>query len=78
MICPACKHDENSVINTSKFPSVNQRKLRCQRCGFSWSTIEMHVDHETILTHAFLLTKNAPCESLAKGIDSAREASNQA
>lgn len=74
MICPACKRDENSVINTSKFPSVNQRKLRCQRCGFAWSTIEMHVDLETILTHAFKVTKNDPCESLTNDLDNSRSA----
>lgn len=68
MICPACKHETNAVVTTAKYPSVNIRKLRCSGCGFVWSTMEMHVDHETILTNAYRLTKNFPADTLAQSL----------
>lgn len=40
MICPKCKHEKNTAIDTRGWDTVNSRVRLCENCQYLWSTKE--------------------------------------
>ena len=40
MICPKCAHDKTVVVGTSS-STITERMRKCQKCGFSFMTLEV-------------------------------------
>ena len=44
MICPKCKKDHPSVVDSRKHEDCVQRRRRCPECGFRFNTVEITQD----------------------------------
>ena len=53
--CPKCLHKRSNVVDTRERPLFIKRRRVCQKCEWSWYTVEVYVRGQCVDDVAFLI-----------------------